>query len=133
MMHAFPQEHELLSLFGSQPQLTDRGDVPWYYNELTFTRVRDNAQLECMICPGYGQLGVRWLQGGSEQLSLFLDGVVKELQIDTTGGAQALVATFKNGSGRKTLRIQVSPTISVQLGDNGEPASVGVAAASMGR
>jgi hypothetical protein len=117
MMDSFPQEHELLRLFGSQPQLSDRGDVPWFYNELTFQLAAGNDRLECTICPGYGQLRVRWIQGTSEQLSLLLDGAVKELQIDTADGAEALIATFKEGSRRKQLRIQVKPAIQVQQSD----------------
>ena len=114
IMQSFPQEHELLRLCESEPQLTDRGDVPWFYNELTLTAVQGDDRVECTICPGYNQLKFRWLQGNGEQMNFHLDGVVEELRVETEGAAAALIATFREENGIGPLRIQFKPTINVQ-------------------
>jgi hypothetical protein len=42
-VNPFPEDHELLSIFESEPEVLD-ADVPWFYNTLTFRGDRDGLK-----------------------------------------------------------------------------------------
>jgi hypothetical protein len=113
-MKPFPQEHELLSLFESEPILLD-ANVPWTYNHLQFTRTIGESTVECVIEPGYETLQFRWSQRGVEIVALDLHWVAG-LTVESDGGREALVAHFRERSGVSKLCIQFSPHIHISWG-----------------
>jgi hypothetical protein len=116
-MKPFPDQYELLSLFESDPVLTD-AKVPWAYNHLTFTRTIGESRIECEIEPGYETLKFRWVQHGAEVMDLDLHWV-SGLTVECDGGREALVAHFRERSGLLPLRIQFAPSIRVSWGTTG--------------
>ena len=57
-VNPFPEDHELLSIFESEPTILD-ADCPWFYNTLTFTGERSGIEYLVRISPAYGELEVR--------------------------------------------------------------------------
>lgn len=117
-MKPFPDQHELIALFESEPVLTD-AKVPWTYNHLQFTRTIGDSTVECAIEPGYETLRFRWLQRGVEVMDLDLHWV-SGLSVECEHGREALVAHFRERGGRLPLRIQLAPNIHVSWGTSSE-------------
>jgi hypothetical protein len=118
-MKPFPDQHDLIALFESEPVLTDAG-VPWCYNSLLFTRTIGDESVECIIEPGYGDLRFRWLQRGVEVVDLDVHAV-SGLRVESENGREALVAEFGERSGSLPLRIQLAPRIHVSWGTSNGP------------
>ena len=117
-MSPFPDEYELISLFESEPVLAD-AKVPWTYNHLRFTRTIGESTVECVIEPGYETLKFRWVQSGTEVVSLDLHWV-SGITVECEGGREALVAQFRERHGVLPVRIQLAPTIHVSWGTTQE-------------
>ena len=117
-MNIFPDQHELISLFESEPTLAD-AKVPWTYNRLQFTRTIGDSTVECIIEPGYETLRFRWSQRGAEVMDLDLRWV-SGLTVEYKDGREALVAQFRDRSGVSPLRIQLTPSIHVSWGTTQE-------------
>ena len=113
-MKPFPEEHELIWLFESEPRLTDK-DVIWYYNELTFTTERGNECVECAISPAYSELKFRWSRVGVELVSLEVKRV-SGLEVIKAKDADLLKATFGEGSGLQPLLIKLKPNVWISWG-----------------
>jgi hypothetical protein len=113
-MSPFPDEHELLGIFESEPVLKDEG-VPWAYNHLTFCRTIGDDTIHCEIEPGYETLKFRLVQRGNEVISLDLHWV-SGLTIETKPGMEALVAHFRTRAGLLPLTIQFRPTVRLTWG-----------------
>lgn len=117
-MKPFPDEHELIALFESEPTLTDKG-VPWVYNRLTFTLLRGVHRITCVIEPSYEVLELEWSRTGKMLVSLSLNrvsGIETELNAET----EVLVAHFCDKH-LLDLRIQTKPDIRVAWGTSEEP------------
>jgi hypothetical protein len=110
----FPSQHELISLFESEPRLTDP-DLPWTYNTLNFELIRGDERVEVEIHPGYEQLAFRWLRG-SDELAIFELRAVKGLEIDQSHETESLVVKFSEGSNLRDLRIRVRPSFHLLWG-----------------
>lgn len=113
-MKPFPEEHELIWLFESEPTLADEG-VIWYYNYLTFTTERGNDYVECSISPAYEELKFRWSRNGIELVNLDLK-TVSGLEVIKAEDADLLKATFMQGSGLQPLLIKLKPNVWVSWG-----------------
>jgi hypothetical protein len=113
-MKPFPEEHELIGLFESEPVLAD-ADVPWTYNCLRFTRTVGHSTVECAIDPGYEKLTFRWLQKDTEIVVLDLCWV-SGITVECENGREALIAHFRERHGILPVRIQLTPTIHVSWG-----------------
>ena len=48
-MIKLPEEHELIGFFECEPELLDSDVKPWCYNELKFTTVRGEDEVEVKI------------------------------------------------------------------------------------
>jgi len=68
-MNVFPDHHELMSLFESEPTLVD-AETPWTYNRLQFTRTTGDSAVECIIEPGCETPRFRWSLRGTEVMDL---------------------------------------------------------------
>src|SRR4051812_36755324 len=106
-MKPFPEEHELIWLFESEPKLADEA-AAWYYNDLTFIIERGTDCVECRISPAYEELKFRWSRDGIELVSLDLK-FVSGLEVIKAQDADLLKATFRRGSGLQPLLIKLKP------------------------
>ena len=88
LMDPFPEQFELISIFESEPVLTDPG-LPWAHNRLTFTTERDRDHIQCVIEPGYGVLVLRWSREGHTLVDLTVDRV-KGLRVGARSALSAL-------------------------------------------
>ena len=113
-MKPFPEEHELIWLFESEPKLADK-NVIWYYNDLTFSIERGNDYVECKISPAYEELKFRWSRDGRELVHLDLK-MVSGLEVIKAKDADLLKATFRHGSGLQPLLIKLKPNVWVSWG-----------------
>jgi hypothetical protein len=113
-MSPFPQEHELIGLFESEPRLAD-AKVPWAYNHLWFSRTIGDNLIECEIEPGYETVKLRWTRNGAEIINLGLHWVAG-IRVETRPGMEALVVEFRNINNLLPLRLQLRPTIHVAWG-----------------
>ena len=113
-MKPFPDQHELIALFESEPVVKDVG-VPWAYNHLTFTRTVGENRIECEIEPGYQELRFLWFQRGVVVVDLDLSWV-SGLIVEREHGRESLIARFRERSGLLPLRIQISPSVYISWG-----------------
>lgn len=93
-MNPFPEEWELLSLFESEPKVSDR-DVPRFYNRLIYETTRDRDRVRCEIEPAYDTLKITWWHAGQEKLKLELHWVLG-LRVVTGRGIDYLIASFRD-------------------------------------
>lgn len=114
MIDPFPAEHELISIFESEPRLDD-ADLPWTYNTLHFVLTRGDQRVECEIHPGYEQLAFRWFRDADELVNLELREV-KGLEIDLSHDMETMVVKFNDEGALRDLRIRLSPTFHVLWG-----------------
>jgi len=113
-MKPFPEEHELIWLFESEPKLTDK-DVIWYYNDLTFTAEHGNDYVECVISPAYGELKFRWSRAGIELVNLDVKQV-GGLEVIKAKDADLLKVTFGESNGLQPLLIKLRPNVWIAWG-----------------
>jgi len=116
-MNPFPDDWELLALFESEPQISDR-DVPWFYNCLTFETTRGTDHIRCKIEPGYEKFKLNWWQGRDERLTLELSWV-RALRVVTGGGKDYLVLSFRDPH-LLDLEFHLKPTIRLRWGTSNE-------------
>ena len=116
-MDPFPEEWELLSLFESEPTVTDCG-VPWYYNCLVFDTIRGDDRVQCEIEPCYRRLKLRWWQAQKPLISLELNWV-RSLRVVTGDGTDMLVVSFLD-SHLLDLEFQLKPTICLRWATSSE-------------
>ncbi len=61
----FPEEHELLWLFESEPELLDTEEgFPFFYNTSTYHIFRFGFEILCSFQPSYGDMDLTILQNG---------------------------------------------------------------------
>jgi hypothetical protein len=113
-MKPFPGEHELAELFEVAPIILEP-DVPLAYNTLTFTTTRGDDVIRCEIQPGEREIDFEWTQAGRPVFRLRVGGI-DGLRVKIDREAEALLATFPEGSRLAELRIQFKPTIRVAWG-----------------
>jgi len=114
MIDPFPAEHECISVFESEPRLTD-ADLPWTCNTLHFDLSRGDQRVECEIHPGYEQLTFRWFRNSDELVNLELREV-KGLEIDSSHDMESLIVKFKDDGVLRDLRIRLKPAFHVLWG-----------------
>ena len=105
-MNPFPEQHALISIFETEPRLTDP-DLPWSYNSLRFETARGADHIVCTIEPSYGVLQIQWTRNGAELLDLRLEEV-QGLVAERERGRETLVASFRHDK-LPELRLQLKP------------------------
>ena len=91
-MQPFPEMHELIGFFESEPDVSDR-DVPTFYNRLSFVYRHESDVLACAIEPGYGEIDLTWRQNGREMASFALRGV-QGLEVHGAPGSESMTVKF---------------------------------------
>ena len=112
-MNPFPEEHELIWLFECEPEVTDKG-IPWAYNHLTFTTMREDCEVKCEIEPGYETVKLTWTRNNEEQVDLDFHWV-KGLEVVKKNATEALVVYFRDDSPLKPVIIQLKPHVNVSV------------------
>jgi hypothetical protein len=117
-MHQFPENYELVGFFEVEPEVLDE-NVPWVYNELTFTSNSSNGSLITKMVTGSELMNIRWLQHGNEVLNIDLKGVLSLVVGSSTNEYEinTLVASFRDPNVSK-LFIKIRPFVSVSWGYN---------------
>lgn len=95
-MEPFPEIHELVGFFESEPDISNR-DVPMFYNRLSFVYHRDGDIVACAIEPGYGEIDITWRRDGRELASFALRGI-ESLEVIGAPGPESLIARFSQNS-----------------------------------
>lgn len=93
-MNTFPDEYELLSFFECEPEKTDI-DVPFYYNQMSYTIKDDLNEYEFQISPAYGDLSVFWKEKGKLVLQWNFHNIEK-LQIEKNNNSEYLILSFRS-------------------------------------
>lgn len=60
-MIEIPEEFEMTSFFGTEPEKLDM-NVPFYYNTVTYSIINGNEQIEVRMSPAYGDMEILWKQ-----------------------------------------------------------------------
>ncbi len=111
-MKPFPEDHELISAFESEPEILDP-DVPWYYNALTFRGEREGIRYRIQINPANGEIGIE-LSNSSQTIStLQIDGVT-EMTAQYNKAESLLIASFDEDDQRRLLKIRLKPHIAIE-------------------
>jgi hypothetical protein len=108
----FPKDYELLSIFESDPELSD-ADVPWFYNTLTFRGEWEGQKYLIMINPSYGQMEVRFGDPSSPFTHLSITEVLA-LRLHEGHREAVLMVSFSPDSGRGLLKIRLKPKLSIE-------------------
>jgi hypothetical protein len=115
-MNPFPDEHELLWLFESEPELLDpEEDISWYYNTLTFRTTRGSDTITCTILPSHTDLEIWWERDGEEIVHLPVSRVA-ELFVRKEQDREYLEARFPEDMGLHPLRLTLKPFIRISWG-----------------
>src|SRR5262245_54094749 len=115
MPNTFPDDHELLAFFGTEPKVLDP-NVPWFYNTLEFEVEREGIAVRCRLAPAYGQIEVRLLSGATELVRLDIRSF-KTLRLYTTSQWEVLIAIFDRGQEEETFGLMLKPRVWVGLGN----------------
>ena len=106
-MERFPEPHDLISFFESEPIVLDQ-NVPWVYNRLEFRTKRGPDDFLAVIEPGFEIFKLTWHRDGKELLSLSLERVCR-LDLEMDPGRELLVVGFRRSVGVSELRFQLKP------------------------
>ncbi|MCM3127555.1 hypothetical protein M3625_07325 [Paenibacillus sp. MER 78] len=114
IMEPFPQEHELMELFESEPTKLDE-EVPFFYNNNTYKLCRPNGELYFEIEPSHRWSRVVWKQGTASLVDLTLENI-KGIDIEKRSGMEFMNFYFDEEQGVRTLLLKTKPAISVIWG-----------------
>ena len=104
MIREFPPDHELLAFFETEPVVLDPG-VPWLYNSLAFTTVRNEIEIRCRILPSYGEVTTQLMMNGHELANFELRDA-ETICVIVDRHQEALVATFAQKLRLGALRLK---------------------------
>ena len=113
-MESFPEDHELVGFFESEPEVTDR-DVPWFYNRLTFRTTRGSHSVVCEIEPGYRQIDLTWRNAGKEMASFALREI-RALRVMGSPGEEYMTVVFR-GDELMDFVLYLKPDIRIEWGN----------------
>jgi|APSaa5957512535_1039671.scaffolds.fasta_scaffold137209_1 hypothetical protein len=113
-MKPFPDEHELIGFFESEPALVDT-EVPWLYNCLKFTYSNETEKIICEIEPSSRSMIITWNRSGN-QIARFEMLNTKGLKIEGTK-TPILKAIFDEKSDQMDFELCLKPFVSVKWGN----------------
>jgi hypothetical protein len=109
VIRQFPPDHELIAFFEAEPTVLDP-DVPWLYNTLDFTTVRDAIEVRCHIVSSYGRIATRLVLAGQE-LAKFELRDAESIRIVMEKGQEVLVASFAPTKRLDNFALQLRPRV----------------------
>lgn len=110
-MKVFPEDHELVSLFESEPRVLDN-EAPWYYNTLFFSLIRNNDHLECIIEPAYSRISFRLMIENRLIYDLHFDNI-EGIELEKCKDKEFLKIIFNDEDSVKTLLLETKPNINL--------------------
>ncbi len=98
-------ELEILSCFGVEPRMRD-GDIPWSYNDSTYSVEVDGLSVSFAVAPGYQDVRLIVGRGGQRLFELNAVGVADVRVIDTPGvdAVEIIIIQPKEASRRSFRR-----------------------------
>lgn len=115
MIEDFPENHELIWLFESEPEVLDPQE-PWIFNTITFRTQRKGLEVMCSVLPSYGDLSLRLFLQETEIVAVDLFSI-RRISIRKEKGREALVAEFGEASDFKTFELQLKPHVHLSWGN----------------
>ncbi|MGI2326784.1 hypothetical protein [Planococcus sp. YIM B11945] len=112
-MKTWPNEVELLSLFETEPELLDVAtkDLPFYYNEASYSFSNNDENLFVQISPAYGDVKIHTHQRSTNRLLAKLD--LKQVEtFEITADAEnesSILLTVKDEDYLHTYEIDFKP------------------------
>ena len=113
-MDPFPKQHELISIFESEPELLDL-DAPWTYNRLTFKTQRGSDHIAYVIEPASRIVQIDWSRDGNRVVSLDLNSV-SSLEVVTETPIETITAHFREDGSLQPCVLQLKPTVRLSWG-----------------
>lgn len=111
-MPEFPEELDFLSLFESEPSMSDNSkDFPFYYNEATYRFSNGDDDFIVTLSPSYGEVKIQVIKTDTNRLVSLLDlkRVEKfEITADTKELASVLLTVIHEDS-QQTIEIDFKP------------------------
>ncbi len=118
-MDPFPEQHDLISIFETEPEVLDP-DVPWFYNRLTFVTHRGSDKVTCVIEPASRILQIDWSRNGERMVTLDLNWV-ESLEVVTEQPVETLTARFDPNVPLESCVLQLKPSVYVRWGTSMGP------------
>ena len=106
-MERFPEPHDLISFFESEPTVLDAG-VPWVYNHLEFRTKRGADEFLAIIEPGSETFRLTWHRDGKELVSFSLERACR-LDLEMGPSRELLMVGVRHSVGVAELRFQLKP------------------------
>ncbi|WP_462172226.1 hypothetical protein [Pseudoalteromonas xiamenensis] len=113
-METFPENHELIGLFESEPILTDPKQEHWFYNQLTFHTQRGDDELTVKINGCYGDLSILWKQS-SRELMNFKFEKLSSMEVEMQTKDEFLTAIGSFADFEMLLKLRLKPQIAIEL------------------
>jgi hypothetical protein len=109
-MSSFPELHELIWLFESEPTIPE--EYPgWPIIPATFETERGPWRVRCVIAPYDYTVTIRCQIKGEDAIEVNLLENVDEVKLDRTHDAEALVVVCRAGSLLRPVRLQLKPRV----------------------
>lgn len=113
-MSSFPELHELIWLFESEPTILD--DHPgWPIIPASFETERGPWRVRCVIAPYDYTVTVRCQIDDVEAIEVNLLENVDDVTIDRTHGSEALVVVCRADSMLRPVRVQLKPHVQITV------------------
>ncbi len=115
MIKKFPEEWQLLSIFESEPELSDPR-IPWLHNKLMFDYRAADDHLRVIIWPADGDFEIQFSKGS---VPIFRADYhwVSECNYYREGHKEYLQLKFNESAATQDTFIFVKPTVFLQTGN----------------
>ncbi|MEN9645153.1 MAG: hypothetical protein RL238_1822 [Actinomycetota bacterium] len=111
-MSSFPELHDLIWLFESEPTIPE--EYPgWPVTPATFETERGPWRVRCVVAPYDYTVTIRCLCEDQDAIEVNLLENVDEVRVDRTNGAETLVVTCRADSLLRPVRLQLKPKVHV--------------------
>lgn len=114
MKREFPEEHELLWLFESEPVLAEPEEF-WQFNTLNFTVENDSLKLTCSMSPYVGDMTITLEQEDQTLVHLNLFDVISTKVIHKDR-QEYLEVVCDSSRQLRSLKLQIRPTLAIHWG-----------------
>jgi len=113
-MTSFPELHELIWLFESEPTIPEE-NPGWPINPATFETERGRWRVRCVIAPYDYTVTIRCQIEGEDAIEVNLLENVDEVKLDRTHEAEVLVVVCRTDSLLRPVRLQLKPRVHVVI------------------
>ncbi len=111
-MNPFPKNHELISFFEVEPEVTDT-DVVWFYNYLAFRGDEGGIKYAVAMHPSMGEVTIRIGEEGDPVVNLSL-AEVEAMRLHEGPSGAFMILEFLPGSKRGVLKLRLRPKPAIE-------------------